>query len=173
MNDNDQITNINHLSKLTKLYCSRSSLTQEGIKHIFNLKYLDISYNYIHTTNTINDLNHMEYLEELNCEYTMKIKQKSISKLNKIRILNMSHNRFINELNHMTNLIELNCEYSEIKLNGIFKLTKIRKLNVNHSYVICLNHMKDLEELHCEGPNCGIDNFSINRLYNIRKIIHV
>lgn len=122
--NNLNIFNVNHLSKLTELDCSRSEITQDGICNLKNLLKLNIMGNY-----DILNLNHLEKLTDLNCGGYCGITQNGIKNLKNILILNMIGNITITNISHMTKLELLYCKHSLINKNVTVYLPNIKIIN--------------------------------------------
>ena len=124
---NKKISNINHLSNLLSLEISGrfTEFYQSSISNLTNITYLNIETN-THITN----LSHMPNLLYLRC-YGTNI---DISKLYKLRTLNL-FDRFANiDISHLTNLTELEAskEYicnNKITINNLSKLIYVSSIN--------------------------------------------
>lgn len=138
-----------------------SKLTNKILVRYPNIKKLNVSNN-LQVTN----INHLEYLEELNAsgmncgvsDYMMRF-------LDNIKILNVSNNPKVTHIWHMKNLEKLNASGSNCGIDDV----SISDLNLkvliafNNPNITNVNHMDKLEELNAMG-NCGIDSNGIAKL---------
>jgi len=168
---------------------SRYNVTQKVIKqNKFNrLEYLDCSgnadiKNINHLAKTLNTLHCRSIVSDVGQQIKISgIGQTSISKLEKIKILDCSFNEKISDVNHLSETLEelYCCMYSVggngggnegISQNGISKL-KLKLLDCSNNYDIYdISHMADtLEKLIC-GGNTSINQTSITPLTKLKKL---
>ena len=102
INNNQGITNVNHLIHLEKLYVTwYSKINNNGIKNL-NLILLDAAGN-----SDVKEINHMTNLKILNASSSCGITNEDIKQLNLYELI-INDNENITEFAHMTNLIKLN-----------------------------------------------------------------
>jgi hypothetical protein len=153
------ITDINHMVNLKSLtIVNGSGLTQDGIKNITNLTYLDMS-----RSNTPYDLNHLKKLIRLEAADT-EISDRDIKSLTQLEVLSVGRCEHIRDLSSLVNLIELGADETNLTNQGLQNLTKITYLELdNVSGVTDLNHMILLKVLSIR-ENSGVTNEGIKNL---------
>ena len=163
-------TNLNNPKNVNRL-------TNDILKYYPYITKLNLLFNI-----KVDDVNHLNYLQELYVGPT--IDNDGISHIN-LNTICMTHNSKITNLNHMSKLkvlIDNRHVFGHVKLddNGIKKLNLI-VLHVDDNQLITdISHMNNLTILFACGSNCGINDNSIKNLnlielhaFNNHKITNV
>ena len=162
--DNPNITNINHMTRLKKLFIfGKCNIDNTGISNV-NVKYLNLRY-----YDKITNVNHMSILEILYANSrTCGIDNAGIANLNLVALY-AADNTKITNVNHMTNLQVLEASGTcGIGDDGIRNLNLI-KLDAGYNKKITnVNHMTRLEILDA-GWRCGINSGGISNL-NLKEL---
>jgi len=168
INNNVNITNVNHLDKLEELDISSNlghcGVNQEGIKKLKLIKNLNTCSN-----DKITDVNHLEKLEELNISWNCGVSQKGIKNLKLIKNLNAHDNDKIKDVNHLDKLEILNIgsEICGVNQEGIKDLKSVKFLTAyDNDKIKDVNHLDKLEILIVSGI-CGVDQEGIKNLKSV------
>jgi len=107
-NNNLDITNVNHMTKLKTLSASYfCEINNDGISNI-----ADLEISYANTNTKITNVNHVTKLKELQAGGSLcGINNKGIINLTKLEILYANYNTKITDVNHMTKLKTLLTSY--------------------------------------------------------------
>jgi hypothetical protein len=128
-NDNRNVTDINHLLCLQKLYTgNNTNITNEKIISLTNLTELHIiNYNHLNS-NKITNINHLTNLRKLCLYGSDKINNNDIKSLIQLTALDINFTDKITDVNHLTNLRKLIATRCNIDNNAIKSLTNLIEL---------------------------------------------
>lgn len=127
---------------------------------------------YCRNNDKIRCLNHLIYLEKLDCSGTRTIlDQEGIKKLVRMKELDTGDNFGIYNVNHMKDLESLDCYWkSSVDQDGIKELKNIKYLRVSlNSRIHNVNHLTKLERLICRKGS-GINQEGIKNSYNLKYL---
>lgn len=162
------ITKIHHLIKLTYLNCGNTTMSDNDLINLINLKTLFVDY-----STQIKNLNHLINLRELHCERS-NVDNNGIKDLVKLEILYTVGSK-ISDVNHLKNLKTLS--YKEnMNSNGYSKINNIENLRVHNEYepidVTHLTKLKNLENYARPGvPIIGLENLhDVETMYMSRSM---
>lgn len=173
--DNKNITSVNHLKYLTYLNCSGScGVADGGISEIFNVTNLDVSGN-----KRITNINHLKMLTSLDCgssEYSDEkdkctrvsfsgITDNGISQLENITNLFAAGNKKVTSANHLKKLTHLDC--------SCFKYIDVDINFESYDGDLYETYYSESDDSECGGEYVvysGITNSGISKLKNIVKL---
>jgi Leucine-rich repeat (LRR) protein len=135
---------IKHLINLKKINICGTKITDEGIKDLKNLRELHINdgfYNLV-TNNGIKDLKKLEKL----CIAHSLITEEGVKNLEELKFLSIHHTRIGDGVKCLKKIEVLHAEYSHVTDDGIKDLTELKRLSVG-GIKITDNGVKNLTKL--------------------------
>ena len=166
--NNKHITDINHLTKLTRLDISGADtiIKDEGISNLTNLLQLSINYN------SIKIINDFTKLTSLQANYNDQINNDNLKSLTDLKLLSIYQNYKITDLNHLINLeiLDVGGLFVSITNDSFKQLTSIKVLRVdNNKLVTDIRHLTNLVYLSAEFWS-GISEDNIKGLTKLKEI---